>query len=542
MPARNACRWPVPAPALARGARRWPIIAAALALTVCALAHPALAQARTPTTLAQARTPTTTATNAGGAATGDPLRTLIGDSPLCGQALSPVAAAACASSGAPEHAYPLDRYRFDWHIATGLTSFDDNVAAIVQWLVALLWTGVLYATEAVLLVFQWAFSLDLLDRALAPAARAMDHLHRDLVGSAWLIAGVLALGLWAIWNGLARRRAARTLAGLVSAVAMLAIAMAIVARPAETVGAASRAANDLKLDVLAGVATGSLGGPAPAGPTQGVAAASQVIFDTIVLRPWCAIEFGDVAWCLSRAPGDRLTRAQRWLRYDVGSKQRNAEYEVLADPHYRPGAGSTLLGIGLLGVLSGSDAALQAQFAGYRVRAIDRAKIRIQTKGDTLMRAGLVALVSVGIVGWLALVGYLAAQALFQGMLALTLLVGAPVMLLAPTLGDAGRRLFGHYLRRLAAALSAGVVLALLLAIVVAAATAIAAVDAHISWLAGWLIQLIFFWGVFFHRRDLLGWLSGGTHGGFERLSPAASARPLPPRPGVIRLRRPRLL
>ena len=27
-----------------------------------------------------------------------------------------------------------------------------------------------------------------------------------------------------------------------------------------------------------------------------------------MLRPWCAINFADVTWCLARAPGDRLTR------------------------------------------------------------------------------------------------------------------------------------------------------------------------------------------------------------------------------------------
>ncbi len=56
------------------------------------------------------------------AAPSDPLRSLGGDSPLCARAdVGAAARASCRQSGAIEHPYPLGRYRFDWHIDTGIT-------------------------------------------------------------------------------------------------------------------------------------------------------------------------------------------------------------------------------------------------------------------------------------------------------------------------------------------------------------------------------------------------------------------------------------
>ena len=82
--------------------------------------------------------------------------------------------ASCRQSGAIEHPYPLGRYRFDWHIDTGITKDPvDNLLAGVQWLLAMAWTVLLYALSAVLLAFQWAFSLDLLGEAMTPARRGL---------------------------------------------------------------------------------------------------------------------------------------------------------------------------------------------------------------------------------------------------------------------------------------------------------------------------------------------------------------------------------
>lgn len=68
------------------------------------------------------------------AAPTDPLRSLGGDSPMCARAdVGADARASCRQSGAIERPYPLGRYRFDWHIDTGITKDPvDNLLAGVQ--------------------------------------------------------------------------------------------------------------------------------------------------------------------------------------------------------------------------------------------------------------------------------------------------------------------------------------------------------------------------------------------------------------------------
>src|SRR5207244_7821868 len=109
-------------------------------------------------------------------------------------------------------------------------------------------------------------------------------------------------------------------------------------------------------------------------PQMAVSRSSEQLFSTMVLRPWCAIEFGNVAWCLAHAPGDPLTRAERWLRFEPGTPERNAEYNVIySNGSYKP-----------------DDPKLQRQLAGYKVDPTrDRANVDMQGKSKTLIRVGL---------------------------------------------------------------------------------------------------------------------------------------------------------
>jgi hypothetical protein len=425
----------------------------------------------------------------------DPMRTLGADSPLCAKPLDEQARRSCTESGSVEHPYPLDRYRYDWHIDTGVTKVDNNLNATLQWLVALLWQGVLYATKGVVLLFQWAFSLDLLDEAMRPVSSALLSLHERTFGRPWAIAAISALAIWGTWQGLVRMRATQAAAGIAFSIALMSCAQAMIYQPAETVGVASAAVNDVKGTVLAGATSGTI-----SSPSQSVADASRRVFDAIVLRPWCAIQFGDVKWCLSRAPGDKLTRAERWLRYDVGSRARDAEYEMLADKDFKPGART----------LASDDEDEKDQFDGYVVRDEDRIKVQMQEKDNTLLRCGLIALITIGTFGWIALLGYLSVQTLMQALMALLLLMFAPVMAFLACLGEWGRRMCLSWLRRLTVAVLAGAIYALLLAIVLALATAVSQLY-ELSWLLVWGVQALLLWLIYFKREELLDWLAGKT-------------------------------
>ncbi|MTD44873.1 hypothetical protein GKE82_11365 [Conexibacter sp. W3-3-2] len=447
------------------------------------------------------------------ASAADPLRTLGGDSPLCANNAAGLDArtrADCAATGAIEHPYPLDRYRFDWHIDTGLTKDPtSNLLAAVQWLLSMAWLALLYGLKGVLLAFQWAFSLDLLNEAMRPARDALQRLHTRTLGQPWLLAAITTLGLWALWRGIVQRRHTETAAGLAAAALMMAGALFVIARPAETIGALSKGANDVSLGFLSGAADGTLTRPA-----RTIAGSSRQIFDAVVLRPWCAMNFADVTWCLQKAPGDRLTRAERWLRYDPDTRPRTAEWQIIDDPDSEPWTNQPdVLGITVPGtdLLQADDDDIRDQLAGYRPTKADRERVEIQGKGKTVVRVGLFCLIALGMAGCILLIGWLALRVLLQGLLTLVLLLAAPVMLLAPAFGEHGRRLFTGWAKKLLAAAVAKAIYALLLAIVLAINGIVAGLDTDLPWLAVWLVSAVFWWGVLLKRDELLGWLSLGT-------------------------------
>jgi hypothetical protein len=456
---------------------------------------------------------------AGAAPPSDPVRSLTGDSPLCAQNLDTASRAACQSSGAVEHPYPLDRYQFDWHITTGITHIENNLLSAVEWVASLVWFCVLYAVDGVLLAFQWAFSLDLLGRSMSGVRAAMGRLHTTTLGQPWFLAALSTLGLWGIWRGFVQRRTSETAVGLLAALALMGGALALINRPDQTVGELSRLANASSIDFLAGAASGTV-----SSPSRTLAGASRALFDTVVLRPWCALQFADVRWCLARASGDTLTRAERWLRYPKGSKQRDAEYQILADPTSEPWKRS-LLGCD---VCAADDADLRRQLAGYHPTAADSTHVAIQTKAMVVVRVGLLAVVVAGMAGCVLLVGWLALAVLQQGLLALVLLLAAPVALFAPAFGETGRRWFGGWALRLAGAVIAKALYALGLAIVLSVDSVIGELDGAVPWFVAWGVQLVFFWGVFLRRRQLLAFagLRSSGHAGLVVLpGPRRAAR-----------------
>ncbi len=373
----------------------------------------------------------------------------------------------------------------------------------IQWFGQLVWTNLLYLLQGVLLVFQWAFSLDLLGSAMSGLRGALTRLSTNTLGRPWFDAAIAVLGLWGIWRGLVQRKTIETVAGLAIAVVMMAGALFVIHDPVGTVGQLSRGANETSLAFLSGVADGTVNHP-----DRTVASSSDEIFQTIVLRPWCALNFADVDWCMSKAPGDSLTHADRFLRYDVGTKQRGAEYSILNDPSSEPWKHSALG----CDACAKDDQALKDQLAGYRVTAADAARVKIQQQGSTTMRVGLLLLIVIAQLGYIALLGWLSFKVLVQGIMTLVLLLGTPAMLFAPAFGDGGRSLFKKWALRLFAALVSKAIYALLLAIVLAIGAVLAQLNGSLPWFVTWIVQIVFAWGIILKRGELLGWLSFGLN------------------------------
>jgi type IV secretory pathway VirB2 component (pilin) len=366
----------------------------------------------------------------------DEFRALGGGSPFCSRQLSGAAARNCRSSGALAHPYPIGNYGLDVHINTGVTRIESNLMLALQTLAALCWLGLLYLMQGVLLLLEWAFSLDLLGSALADVRRALLGLHQSVLGQPWFSLAIAVAGLWGIWRGFVQRRTIETVAGLAATVALMLVALVLIQSPDQTVGEASRMANEASLGLLAGASTSSV-----AGGERAFGNAATRVFDSLVLRPWCALEFGDVRFCLARPPGDvpeqlksdaqqSRSVADLWLRFPAGGAERNQLYE-----RWR-----------------GDDNPLQP-------------KVRLQKEGQTATRIALVLLIAIGLLGASCLLGWLGFKLLLQAVMALLLLLAAPAMLLAPAFGDSGRGIFVGWAKRLLAALVAKAVFALLLAL-----------------------------------------------------------------------------
>src|SRR5262249_4685753 len=121
-------------------------------------------------------------------------------------------------------------------------------------------------------------------------------------------------------------------------------------------------------------------------------------------------------------------------------------------------------------------------------------QVAIQGASGALTRLPLLALVALGVLGALLLVGWLMLRLLDQAMTGLVLLLLTPVALLLVAFGEAGRAAFARWALGLLGALVSKVVYAILLGVVVLAARLLAAGADRDDWLLGWLLQTAFWW------------------------------------------------
>jgi hypothetical protein len=326
-----------------------------------------------------------------------------------------------------------------------------------------------------------------------------------------LIAAISVAGVWGIWRGLVQRQATQTMAGLAATVALMVVALLIISQPGATVGEASRLSNEAGTGILAAATTGDVRQPRAA-----LASALGEVFHATVRDPWCALEFGSVEYCdepVNR--GARTTNADTWLAYPAQSKQRGGLHRLLKgeDPDGEGGLGLPDFGpggaidsaAGAMGI-GKEDSGLPDEVRESVAKAPERA--RMQEAGGTFPRIALLGVIALGLLGAVALLGYLGVRLLLASVLTVLLLLFAPAMLLAPAFGDAGRAAFIAWGRRLIGAIAAKLIYALFLAVVLAAAQTFTRLG--IGWLGTWLLMIAFWWGVLLKRNELVGFVSYG--------------------------------
>ena len=212
----------------------------------------------------------------------------------------------CETSGFPAAAAPTGNYGIDINIDTGPLGLSSAslLSAVQNLLLTPLWMAVVWAVHALIVMLQWAFTIDLLD---GPAGGGLGRGLRQAQTALtfpWLALALSVASVLALYNGIVRRRVSDTLGQLLLSAAMVLGGMWVIADPAGTVGSLAMLANQTSLATLAVVA-----GEDPSNAGRVLGGGLNTVFATVVDDPWCYLEFGDVDWCRNPARLDRRLRA-----------------------------------------------------------------------------------------------------------------------------------------------------------------------------------------------------------------------------------------
>jgi len=179
----------------------------------------------------------------------------------------------------------------------GLSVFepiDSAIQAIPHILAQVIWAFAIYLLWLALLIFNWAFEIDLVNGAggaLGPVGQTVEGIYSSL-GRSFLVAAVLVAGLWALYRGVAQRRYAQTLGGLGLSVLCVAGALWAITDPQATVGqvaswsqGASAELLSLTQEAAPRAASDGPGAPLSGKPGAGTRGAADTIFDVGVVEP-----------------------------------------------------------------------------------------------------------------------------------------------------------------------------------------------------------------------------------------------------------------
>jgi len=484
----------------------------------------------------------------------DPLVSNGLSSPLCADGLAGGGASGssrrhCETSGFLAAPAPTGNYGIDVHIDTGALGFGTAwlLSAVQEILLTPVWMAVVWAVHALVVMLEWAFTIDLLDSAAAGGLGRGLRQTQAAITLPWLAGALSVASALALYNGLVRRRVSETLGHALLMGAMVLGGMWVIVDPMGTVGSLGAWANQASLGTLAVVARGS---PSAAGRVLGDGLDS--VFVAAVEDPWCYLEFGDVSWCRDPARIDRRLRAAGLVLADaelaligcngrtrifgvcippasaqVGALQRSARLLrearsngalFLALPANGPARNSISERGSLLRIMCASPDVTDC-------RGSAAAQAGFRTASGTWPRMGGLLLIVAGAVGLLLLLGFIAVRLLAASLFSLLYLLLAPGMVLAPAFGEVGRALFRRWVAQLLGAVVSKLIFSFLLGGVLAVGAILSGLTA-LGWWTQWLLMSAFWWSAYTRRHEALG-LGRGV---------IQHRRPHHPRPLVRRL------
>jgi hypothetical protein len=468
--------------------------------------------------------------------------------PAGGDVLGNVSPPAQVPEGLAER-YPLANYALDEHFdaveasLTGGVDVSGVPPMIAHFLANAIWQLTAFLADALITLFTFAFSLDLVTgseatggaAALEPVGRAIRALYSDVLGEPWLAVAVVICGLWAMWRALVQRRYADTAGALGLSLLYLVLALAFVTQPERTIGEATRWTNDMSVAFLSLSRQGTL-----SSEEQAKRAASDQLFSLLVYDPWTVLQFGGREHCVRAGTGsddeepesvavrplsphperdaqlaaelersthveadgktcinNRNKYAPHFLRFAPGSEERNAEYEALNE--------------GDTGKLPDEDRSRPS--GHYQLGVADKPATDAMEDGGQYQRL-LVAIVAfIGELGAFLLLGALSIGVILAQVLLLLLLAFAPVALVLGVIPGRGHDFFRGWLVRIAGFLLRKAAYSLILAMLLAVNAALASATSNLGWLLSFGLQGLFFWAVFLYRHQLTDRLLTATAG-----------------------------
>jgi hypothetical protein len=460
---------------------------------------------------------------------GDPLVENGLSSPFCKGAtsagLSSAAQGNCRTSSFVGASAPTGSYAIDVNIDVGPFGLSKGglLSVIQDMFVTPLWNALVWVVHALVVMLEWCYTLELLDGpTMGGVSRSLRQAQASFT-EPWLALVLALASVLALYNGLIRRRVGETLGQALVTLAMMAAGLWMIADPLGTVGAIGQWANQASLGTLGAVAHGT-----PANASRTLADSMRALFAGAIEMPWCYLEFGNVRWCSDPALLDqRLRKAGLLIEArqkamigckpstvaqlcaSVGSpaalmvehsdwlmRQATTNGELfLAFPANGPERNSVTEKGSLLHVLCQTE-------DDTKCTGPTAAQAEFRSDSGTLPRMIGVALIAAGVLGMVLLFGLIAVHLLAAAVVSLLMLLLAPLVVLAPALGDGGRAVFGAWLTRLLGAVSSKLLFSFLLGALLTLQRILTSLQ-PLGW-TEWLLISVFWWAAFLKRHRAL--------------------------------------
>ncbi|HEU5105555.1 MAG TPA: hypothetical protein VFU11_06910 [Solirubrobacterales bacterium] len=463
----------------------------------------------------------------------DPTAVLGIENPLCGEPkkLSAAQLRNCESSRSPEAAYPVGNYGWDIHVESGgfISSLFVPAVSFVLQLLSVIWLVLLMMLKGCLIILGFAFSLSPFtdNRMLSQIGTGLSSFFEHLT-SPWMSTLFVILGGWGLYNGLVRRRTGETLAGMLMALVMLLGGLWIIHSPRDTVGRVAEAVNSASLTAVSAPSSGRVNAP-----MRSYNDAMAGVWNRMTAVPFCAMNFSDVQWCMTAKPSEEALDAARsgldeddpFIQQILTTNDPELATSLLAkDLTGLFGSAPTIRDLYLrFSPMSGSRDKLWEYYNGKPDNQVglpmnigpqlnvgggsDGAapdKVAMQGRSGVLTRMVMVFIFTIGLLGGLLLLLWLAMRIVMATASSFVLVLATPLAMFFPVFGQAGRSAFTKWLTALLGAIVAKLVYSGLLGIVLLGSSVIGSSIGRSSPTLGLIAVMAFWWAVFLSREKYL--------------------------------------